>query len=212
MIRTLNICLLLFALHSSTISQTSICEEGAFMYSICYHLDSNNSFSYEYSHCTGVDYGLGTYIKKKNSIIFNFDSIYSPLIQKKYDSSLARKVRIQILNIAYKTPIMEVGALYHGKSIEIDTTGFVTIDYSDSSIVIFNSYSKDYFLISPKKDSCNDYRIFWSDSFISFVKAGKIIKMKRNNGKWMYKKEIFLVSEKKEKIEKSKLKTFYLER
>ncbi|MBL4648887.1 MAG: hypothetical protein JKY03_04085, partial [Aureispira sp.] len=63
-------------------TQTTICEKNTTLYFSCYKLSSNQKFTYQYIDGSGQKMGIGTYTKNKKELIFEYDTLVSPIITR----------------------------------------------------------------------------------------------------------------------------------
>jgi len=199
-------------IYSIGYSQSEICEENSVMYSVCYQIDTNGTFTYDYSHCTGSELGLGTYSKSKRSIEFKFDSLQSPEIKSANRKRENGTVAISHLHLS-DGYVMEWARIdYNGETYRTDTLGKVTINYSGGPITVYQSFDKDSLTINPDSDDMDEYFIYWHSPGDSFVEKGKVIKMKKVGNKYKLKEKVLGYDDKKDKYYPYQRTTYYIEK
>ncbi len=192
-------------------SQTEICEENSVMYSICYQLDTNGTFTYDYSHCTGSVLGSGTYTKSKKSIGFTFDTLQSPQITSSY-KKLNGKVTISHFHITDGFAMEWAKVNYNGQIYRTDSLGKVTINYSGGPIIVYQYFDKDSLTINPGSDQMDEYYIYWHSPGDTFVRKGKVIKLKKVGDKYKLKEKVLGYDDKKDKYYPYQRTTYYIEK
>lgn len=175
---------------TTILAQTKLCEESAVGYSVCFNLEKDSIFSFEFNHCTGSTLGIGKYTKNKKTLTFVFDAVDvpKPPINKYYDTELTNKVKITTYHEKSKFPIEFVSIFYLDKENWTDEEGNYFVDYSGGSITI-----TDYndIVINPDKDSSNTYEIYLATDIINtYVDGGTIVKMKKVGEKYKLKEKV----------------------
>lgn len=185
-------------LTGSAFSQIRLCEENAVMYSICYQLDTNGTFTYAFRHCTGIVSGQGKYSHQKNSLVFHFDTLLSPQVYRYHVPEMAGKVRISYTPLG--TPSIPANCLvrYAGINTVLQEDGSVTINYAGGPVIIIqrNIYS-DSIVINPGEEAYNHYDIRWLSPADSYTEAGKTVTMKKTGKRYRYRDTVLVYSENK---------------
>ncbi|MBI1306370.1 MAG: hypothetical protein GC181_07130 [Bacteroidetes bacterium] len=100
------------------------------MFSKSYRLDSNGSFVFRFTSCTGVMYGFGSYVQTRRELVFAYDSVVEPYYVSKHDTSIGNNVRIVFKHRIDEEAISKL-LVYYGDTFYItDTSGEVLIEYS----------------------------------------------------------------------------------
>lgn len=193
-------------------SQTEICEENSFMYSICYQLDSNGTFTYDYSHCTGSVLGIGNYSKTKNSIELKFDTLRSPQIKSVNGNKNNGTVTISYHHISDGYAMEWARVDYNGKAYRTDSLGKVIINYSGGPIEVYQYFDKDSLIINPDSDQMDEYFIYWHSPGDTFVRKGKEIKLTKVGDKYKLKEKVLGYNDKKDKYYPYQRITYYIEK
>jgi hypothetical protein len=192
-------------------SQIEICEHKSVMYSVCYKLDTNGTFTYDYSHCTGSLLGSGTYSKSKKSIEFTFDTLQSPQI-KRASKNNNGKVIISRYHITDGFAMELEKVEYKGQTYQTDTLRKVTINYSGGPIIVYQYFDKDSLIINPDIDQMDEYFIYWHSPGDTFVKKGKVVKVKKVGNKYKLKEKVLRYNDKKDKYYSCQRIKYYIEK
>lgn len=193
-------------------SQTEICEENSVMYSICYQLDTNGTFKYDYSHCTGSELGFGTYSISKESIEFKFDTLQSPQIKTNNKERNNDTVTISHFHVTSGYAMVWARVDYKGETYRTDSLGKVTLNYSGGPIIIYQYFDTDSLTINPDSDKMDTYFIYWHSPGDTFMNKGKEIKMVKVGSKYKLKQEALKYDDKKDKYYPYKRTTYYIEK
>ena len=174
---------------TTILAQTKLCEESAVGYSVCFNLEKDSIFSFEFNHCTGSTLGIGKYTKNKKTLTFVFDTLVYPRINKYYDKELTNMVKITTYGIKNESPLDFIEMLYLDKVFYTDFDGSYSFDYSGGSITIKEDFGNSI-VINPEKDLCNNYEIFMFITDDSYVEGGTIVKMKKVGEKYKLKEKV----------------------
>jgi len=149
MSRFIGVLFILLTFGPIVYSQTTICEKNTILYFSCYKLRSDQTFSYQYIDGSGEKIGIGTYTKDKKQLIFEYDSLVSPIINRSKDANSLEKIHITCSYILDSFPRLFHPVVYNKKVFFCDSLGQVIIpNYTDGSILIHNYV--DSIFINPK--------------------------------------------------------------
>lgn len=193
-------------------SQTEICEENSVMYSICYQLDSNGTFKYTYSHCTGSEFGVGHYSKSKKSIEFTFDTLTAPQIKGINGERNDMTISISYFHLLDGYAMEWARIDYKGATYRTDSLGTVTLKYSGGPVIIFQYFDKDSLIINPDSDNTDTYFVYWHSPGDTFVNKGNVIKMKKVGDKYNFKEKVLSYDDKKDRYYPYQRTTYYIEK
>ncbi len=203
---------------TTILAQTKLCEERkSALYSVCYTLDKNGTFTYRFAHCTGSEVGAGKYTNCKDTLTFVFDTVIAPVttINKHYDNELTNKVKITLYDAKNKFPIDFAEIIYSNKgSYMTDEEGNCSFDYSGGSIEIRDWNSREL-TINPDKDSSNTYEIYLAaDNGLGkmYVDGGTIRKMNKVGKKYELKEKVRHVHKEYEGYYYTWITKYYVER
>lgn len=154
-------------------SQTTICEKNTILYFSCYKLFSNQKFIYQYIDGAGGKIGIGTYTQNKKELIFEYDTLVSPIIIQSKDSSLSGNIHITCSYILDSFPRLFHPVVYNKKIFFCDSLGQVTIpNYTQGTILIHNYV--DSILINPQIDNSNRYQLYTHSIGDQFIAKGTV--------------------------------------
>jgi hypothetical protein len=154
-------------------SQTTICEKNTSLYFSCYRLLSDQRFSYQYIDGSGGKIGLGTYTRNKKELIFEYDSLVSPIIIQSKDANSLETIQVTCSYILDSFPRLFHPVVYDNRVFFCDSLGQVTIpNYTEGPILIHNYV--DSILINPKIDNSNRYQIYTHSAGDQFIPKGTV--------------------------------------
>lgn len=203
---------LILLINSVGFSQTEICEENSVMYSICYQLYSNRTFTYDYSHCTGSEIGFGTYSKSKKSIVFNFDTLISPQIKGFNGDRNNGTVSISHFHITDGYAKEWTKVMYKEEAYRTDCLGSVTLNYSGGAITIFQYFDKDSLIINPNSDRADTYFVYWHSPGDTIISKGKEIRMVKVGNKYKLKEKALKYDDRHDIYYPYQRTTYYIEK
>jgi len=175
-------------------SQTTICEKNTTLYFSCYKLLADQKFSYQYIDGSGEKIGIGTYTQNKKELIFEYDSLISPIIAKSKDANSLENIHITCSYILDSFPRLFHPVVYNKKVFFCDSLGQVTIpNYTEGSILIHNYV--DSILIDPKVSNSNHYQVYIHSAGDQFIQKGTVQVLKKK-GKF-YRRRIKTYFDKK---------------
>lgn len=184
------IVLLLLSTSFQLCAQDTLVQKNTFMYSEYFILHKNNRFDYQYSHCTGIEVGSGSYKEGGFNLKFEFDSIpaLKDTVVAFYDPN-SEFVNLKVLS-AYDSSQIDYCILKSGGTSYFHQTdsGYNLPITTDSVSIRGMSFAT--FSIYPQKDSCNTYRVYINEVWRTFVSGDKVkLKKKSNNS---YTKKVIL--------------------
>jgi len=173
MSRFIGVLFILLTFGPIVYSQTTICEKNTILYFSCYKLRSDQTFSYQYIDGSGEKIGIGTYTKDKKQLIFEYDSLVSPIINRSKDANSLEKIHITCSYILDSFPRLFHPVVYNKKVFFCDSLGQVIIpNYTDGSILIHNYV--DSIFINPKVANSNRYQIYMHSAGDQFIAKGTV--------------------------------------
>jgi hypothetical protein len=154
-------------------SQTTICEKNTTLYFSCYKLLADQKFSYQYIDGSGEKIGIGTYTQNKKELIFEYDSLVSPIINQSKDANSLENIQITCSYILDSFPRLFQPVVYDKKVFFCDSMGKVTIpNYTEGPILIHNYV--DSILINPKVSNSNRYHVYIHSAGNQFIAKGTV--------------------------------------
>ncbi|NMH27584.1 hypothetical protein [Flavobacterium silvaticum] len=182
---------LMWAATLPAFSQSTLCEENSVLYSNCYTLNADGTFSFRYSGCGQVELARGTFIKKGKSIRFHFDEMEIPQIEinKSRLDTLANRLLIHVFFLEDGEPSPFTKIDYNGKTYETDWSGRRELDYTGGTITVYSLYGSST-TIDPKSGDDNFYEIRFPTPGPIFLKGGTTIEMKRKGEKYLLKEKL----------------------
>lgn len=190
----LGLLLNMVAAVSYTNAQITICEKNTIMYFSCYKLNPDSSFSYQYIDGTAEKTGVGTYSFRKKEIVFQYDSLISPIINKSNINLASKQINIQCADVLDSFPIVFTPVVYNKNVFFCDSSGQVRIpNYTDGPILVHNYV--DSIQLFPTTDNCNNYQIYTHPPGNTFIPKGTV-QVLQKKGK-MYRRKITSFFDKK---------------
>lgn len=169
-----------------SIAQITICEKNTIMYFSCYKLNPDGTFSYQYIDGTSGLIGLGTYSFGKKEIVFRYDSLVSPIIDKSKEGTEMNRIKINCAYVLDSFPRIFHPVVYENNLFFCDSMGQVVVpNYTGGSILVHNYV--DSILLFPKTDDCNYYHIYTHSPGNKFIPKGTVEVLKKK-GKYYRKK------------------------
>lgn len=163
--------LILLCFGQTAYSQVTICEKNTTLYFSCYKLLPNQKFIYRYIDGSGENIGIGTYTKTKKELVFEYDSLVSPVINKSLKGSSLKNIQITCSYILDSFPRLFHPVVYNKKIFFCDSLGQVTIpNYTDGEILVHNYV--DSIVINPKVSNSNHYHIYTHSAGDKFISKG----------------------------------------
>lgn len=154
-------------------SQTTVCQKNTTLYFSCYKLLPNQKFSYQYIDGSGEKIGIGTYTQTKKELVFEYDSLVSPIITKSKKGNSLENIYITCSYILDSFPRLFHPVVYNKKVFFCDSLGQVTIpNYTEGSILIHNYV--DSILINPKVSNMNRYQVYIHSAGDKFISKGTV--------------------------------------
>ncbi|CAA6828800.1 MAG: Unknown protein [uncultured Aureispira sp.] len=154
-------------------SQITICEKNTTLYFSCYKLFSDQKFTYQYVDGSGEKIGIGTYTQNKKELIFEYDTLVSPIIIQSKNANLLEHIQITCSYLLDSFPRLFHPVVYNKKVFFCDSLGQVTIpNYTEGPILIHNYV--DSILINPKIDHSNQYQIYTHSAGDQFIPKGSV--------------------------------------
>lgn len=182
---------------SSPFAQIRLCEENALMYSTCYELHKDGSFTFEYSDCTGTTIGSGKFTKKRKSLILNFENMkVNPEVTHKFDGAMGSYVSIRVFDLLQKEPDPFVRIVYNEKTYITNIDGHCKLQYTGGAIKILQS-NRDTIVITPDKDESNSYEVYNMPIGVSTVEEGRIVELIKTRKKYMLRQKDLFYTDKK---------------
>ncbi|MGX7668748.1 hypothetical protein [Flavobacterium pedocola] len=213
MIRKLTILTFLSLLtHFPGYSQKKICEEKTVMFSQCYSLEKDGTFTYTYRDCTGGSIGKGKYVETKKNISFFFETVPTLEISKKEIPENGKTVTLNLYDITDKNPMPGIEISYGGQKFMTDENGTVSIAYSEGPITIHKFFSSDRLEINPKEDKANRYNVFWQLYNTSLVEKGTVTVLRKKGSRYKFKEATKKYNEKTETYRPYTRTAYYAER
>ncbi|BDS12035.1 hypothetical protein [Aureispira anguillae] len=155
------------------VAQVTICEKNTILYFSCYKLNPDSTFSYQYIDGTNERIGIGTYRQNKKEIVFSYDSLVSPIINKTKVGNSLKTITINCAYILDSFPQLYHPVVYRNNLFFCDSSGQVTINnYIDGPILVHN-YT-DSILLHPQLDDCNNYQLYTHYPDNKFIAKGSV--------------------------------------
>jgi hypothetical protein len=190
--------ILCFTAYAAT-AQTRLCEEKTVMYSICYELNDNGRFHYQFSHCTGLEHGTGTYIKKGSRIEFQYEkpsvsqiAVSSVACVDSFNSSAnENKITISIYQMIDSLPVEFASIRYKGLYYSTDTNGTFQINYDQGDIMVAHySGTDDKLILNPLAEGCSTYKVYVPRlSGDTYLDSDKLIVMHKKGNRYYVKQQ-----------------------
>ncbi|WMX16842.1 hypothetical protein [Aureispira sp. CCB-E] len=192
--RLISLLFILLSFWQTSYSQTTICEKNTTLYFSCYKLLPNQRFSYQYIDGSGETIGVGTYTVNKKELVFEYDSLASPIITKSQTALAPNTIQITCSYILDSFPRLFHPVVYNKKLFFCDSLGQVRVpNYTEGTILIHN-YT-DSILINPKIDDANNYHIYTHSAGDKFIAKGTV-QILEKKGK-LYRRRIQMYFDKK---------------
>lgn len=187
----------LFFSISSSLAQTKLCEANSVLYSVCYDLQNDGSFSYRYTDCTGMTIGTGKFTRKRRKMTLKFENTsVTPIIESRLDGEMNNHVSIRVFDILHKEPEVFARILYNEKSYFTNIDGHCKLQYSGGDIKIPLS-NNDTIVITPDEDKSNSYEVYRMPLGVSIVEAGRIVELIKAGKKYKLREKFMLYSDKR---------------
>lgn len=169
----LGILFIFFSFGQVVYSQTTICQKNTILYFSCYKLLANQKFSYQYIDGAGEKIGIGTYTQTKKELVFEYDSLVSPIIKSSKEGNSLENIHITCFYILDSFPRLFHPVVYNKKIFFCDSLGQVTIpNYTEGTILVHNYV--DSILINPKVTNANRYKIYVHSAGDQFIPKGTV--------------------------------------
>jgi hypothetical protein len=166
------------------------------MYSIEYILYPDNHFESKFVHCTGIDYGRGTYDQRWRKIIFNFDSIPpQQLTIACIDFSPSDSIHIIALNAYDSSQCNTCYYMEKHKLIRTDTNQLSLTAIQDTLVIKCAGQNKQTLILDTP--NCSVYEIYLPSAWITFSDPGQLVLQRESEN--LYSQTYFNRDENKEK-------------
>jgi len=171
-------------------SQDTLREDDSFMYSKYYILNSDGTFNFYFHHCTGYEYGEGTYQLTNKKIEFLFMPFKMPsdsIICSKDVTADSLDIKLYYFHDSteatfYKILLDTLKTLYWSGYTELKLSS--QIDTINISVPFSLALPIE---LHPQSDSCNVYRIYLKP-YYSIYNSPSIVEMKKQkDGKFLCK-------------------------
>jgi len=193
-------------------SQDTLTQENTVLYSEEYILHPDGTFTYDYGHCTGSDWGKGTYTRTEKKIEFNFEWFIIPQ-DSVYCENDPTTDTLAITLYNYGNPdAFPYFNIYHDSLVAVNVgtdncPAWVNNQLDTARVGFWGLVSVE---IYPKSEGCNVYRIYAGPFMVSaYTGPRKVIMKQQKSGKYLYKMPRPIYTMREGKPKKNIVKVIY---
>jgi hypothetical protein len=166
------------------------------MYGIQYILYPDNHFESKFVHCTGIDYGRGTYDQRWRKMVFTFDSIPPQQLSITcINNSPSDSLQIIALNAYDSSQCMTCYYMVKDELIRTDSNQFSLGVFQDTlNIKCAGQSVQTLILDSP---ACSVYELYLPSVWVTYSSPGELLLQRESKN--LYSQTYFNRDENKEK-------------
>lgn len=144
------------------------------MYGIQYILYPDNHFQSKFVHCTGIDYGRGTYDQRWRKMVFTFDSIPPQQLSITcINNSPSDSLQIIALNAYDSSQCMTCYYMVKDELIRTDSNQFALGVFQDTlNIKCAGQSVQTLILDSP---ACSVYELYLPSVWVTYSSPGELL-------------------------------------